>query len=79
MEPILIEIGPNGQSPTEDPHEGEEFGYVLSGKIILNIGDSKYKAKKGDSFYFKPTAIHHIKNNSRSTAKMIWISSPPNF
>jgi transcriptional regulator with XRE-family HTH domain len=79
MEPILISIGPNGQSDTEDPHEGEEFGYVISGKISLVIGDHEYRAKKGDSFYFKPSLVHSIRNPGTSAAKIIWVSSPPNF
>ena len=26
MEPILVELGPNGETIEDDPHEGEEFG-----------------------------------------------------
>ena len=33
MEPIMITLEPNGQYIEEEPHEGEEFGYVLSGSI----------------------------------------------
>ena len=39
MEPIMITIGPGGQYIEEEPHEGEEFGYVLSGSIFLHLGD----------------------------------------
>ena len=52
MEPILITLGPKGQYVEDEPHEGEEFGYVLSGSIILHLGRKKYKVKKGESFYF---------------------------
>ena len=31
MEPIMITLKPGGQYLEEDPHEGEEFGFVLSG------------------------------------------------
>jgi transcriptional regulator with XRE-family HTH domain len=79
MEPILLELYPGGQSNIETPHEGEEFGYVVTGRIVLMIGDCSYKAKKGDSFYFKPAADHYIKNAGTSTAKIIWVSSPPYF
>jgi len=30
MEPIMITIEPEGRYIEEEPHEGEEFGYVLS-------------------------------------------------
>ena len=36
MEPILLELEPKGESQVIDPHDGEEFGYVLSGHIVLN-------------------------------------------
>ena len=53
MEPIMITIKPGGQYIEEEPHEGEEFGYVLAGTIILHLGKKKYKVKKGESFYYK--------------------------
>ena len=43
LEPILVTI-PAGISGTpDDPHEGEEFGYVLSGNVTLVLGDKKYR------------------------------------
>ena len=33
MEPIIITLESGGQYKEEKPHEGEEFGYVLSGSI----------------------------------------------
>ena len=38
MEPILIEL-PRKQSMEIDPHEGQEFGYVIQGKIKLMNGN----------------------------------------
>ena len=37
MEPIIITLEPNGQYKEENPHEGEEFGYVLSWNYILTF------------------------------------------
>lgn len=79
MEPILIELGPNGRSKEDYPHEGEEFGYVLQGNIWLNIGPDKYKVKKGESFYYKANSNHYISNAGNSKANIIWISNPPSF
>ena len=79
MEPILIEIEPGGASEPDDPHDGEEFGYVLSGTIFLHLGNQKFKVKKGESFYFKPSLVHFISNESRYVAKVLWVSSPPSF
>ena len=35
MEPILIELDKQKQSMIIDPHEGQEFGYVVQGKIKI--------------------------------------------
>ena len=79
MEPIMITLEPNGQYVEEQPHEGEEFGFVLSGTIILHIGKKKFKVKKGESFYFKPKSNHYISNDGNTSAKVIWVSTPPSF
>lgn len=79
MEPIMITLEPGGQYIEEEPHEGEEFGYILSGIINLHLGDKKVKVKKGESFYFKPKANHYISNAGKTQSKVIWISTPPSF
>ncbi len=33
LEPILVRLQPGQTMPVDKPHEGEEFGYVLDGKI----------------------------------------------
>lgn len=53
MEPIMITIKPGGQYIEEEPHEGEEFGYVLAGTIILHLGKRNIKSKKGKAFIIK--------------------------
>ncbi|MBZ4663555.1 MAG: putative transcriptional regulator [Caloramator sp.] len=79
MEPIIITLDEGGSSEVDTPHDGEEFGYVLSGSITLFIGNKKYKLKKGECFYFKPNSNHYIKNNCKTKSQVLWISSPPTF
>ena len=79
MEPILMILDVNGASEMEDPHGGEEFGYVLSGSIHIHLGSRKYRAKKDESFYFKPALVHHISNAGKTEAKLLWVSTPPSF
>jgi len=79
MEPIIIELLPGGKSYVDDPHEGEEFGYVLSGSVILHIGERKHRVKKHESFYFKPNATHYIENTTTHNATVLWVSTPPSF
>ncbi len=79
MEPILMQIGPGGSSQEFPPHEGEEFGYVLSGSIVLKIGEKKLRVKTGCSFCIHPTAPHCVINTGKREAKLLWVSTPPSF
>ena len=38
MEPIRLTLSPGGSTYPDNPHEGEEFGYVLSGSVKLILG-----------------------------------------
>ena len=79
MEPILVEMAAGGETIEEDPHEGEEFGYVLSGTVKLVIGDKAVRVKKDESFYFLPTAAHRLVNAGKTPCKVLWVSTPPSF
>lgn len=79
MEPILITIEAGGSTVIDEPHEGEEFGYIIGGAINIYIGEEGFRAKKGDSFYFKPTKSHYISNSGKVKATILWVSSPPTF
>jgi uncharacterized cupin superfamily protein len=79
LEPILLTLAPGHATTVDDPHEGEEFGYVLSGFITLSIGGKRHKLKKGESFCFKADKPHFIENNSKLPAKVLWVSTPPSF
>ena len=79
MEPILVTIEPGGSTYPDNPHEGEEFGYVLSGSVTLIIGETRQKVKTGDSFCLHPSAPHHIENRGKRPVKLLWVSTPPSF
>ena len=79
MEPILVTIYPNGQTDNEYPHEGQEFGYVLEGELLLCIDNKKLKVKKGETFYYDSNKNHYLKNVKDKICRVIWVSSPPNF
>ena len=79
MEPILVELGPGGETPPQDPHEGEEFGYVLSGAVTILLGDQKARARKDESFCFTPSAPHQLVNQGKTIARFLWVATPPSF
>ena len=77
MEPIMLTLEAGGETYPDNPHEGEEFGYVMQGSISIHLGSKTYKAKKGESFYFIPDKKHYL--TSKSGAVILWVSSPPSF
>ncbi len=81
MEPILLEIEPGGKSEPVYPHSGEEFGYVVSGRIVLMREGSKkgFTVRKGENFYISGRDVHWLENNGSYPAAVLWISTPPTF
>ena len=79
MEPILVEMAAGGESDEHDPHEGEEFGYVLAGSVQIILGDRIVRARKDESFYFKPSEPHKLINPGKISCRFIWVSTPPTF
>ncbi|MGI6152931.1 MAG: helix-turn-helix domain-containing protein [Christensenellaceae bacterium] len=79
MEPILLTLKPGQQTDPDNPHQGEEFGYVLSGSVYLVLGKKKHRVKKGGTFYFKTNIVHHLENPGKKDAQVVWVSCPPMF
>lgn len=79
MEPILITVHPGAASVKDMPHEGEEFGWVKRGSIVLRLGKREFTAKEGDAFYYVCDKVHYIENRSAEDAEVIWVASPPTF
>ena len=79
MEPLLVVLQPKEALAEDKPHEGEEFGYVISGTIQLRLGENVYRVKAGESFYFSANKKHSIANTGAIRAKLIWVSTPPTF
>ena len=79
MEPVHMVLHGGARTDDDFPHEGEEFGFVLKGEIVLHLGKRQVKVKKGESFYFTAKAVHSIENKKDADAEFIWVSSPPSF
>jgi transcriptional regulator with XRE-family HTH domain len=79
LEPLLLTLRKGEATPKEKPHEGEEFGFVLRGRINLRFGREVLKLKKGECFYLSAEKEHWLHNNGAKEAVILWISSPPSF
>lgn len=58
-------------------HEGEEFVYVVKGKIEVKVGDHKNVLKKNDSLHFNSSIKHQMVNISKEKAEMIVVIYSP--
>ena len=61
MEPFLVRLQPlSGPSPTRSAHDGEEFLYVLSGKVTVCLGNLSDVLEEGDCIYYNSTIPHQV-------------------
>ncbi|MFA5449631.1 MAG: helix-turn-helix domain-containing protein [Clostridia bacterium] len=79
MEPIILVLPPESASDMRPPLEGEEFGYVLEGRIEVEAGDTKYTVRRGEAFYLDGGKEHRITNPTGKRARLIWVTTPSNF
>ncbi len=75
IDPKIVIIKPEGETPAEDYHEGEEFGYLIEGNVELWLDDIRFKLRNGDCFYYKADRKHQVRNISKSKkAILLWIT-----
>ena len=79
MDPALLELDVGERTPEEEPHGGEEFGFVLAGGVEVVLGGKPHRVKRGECFYFKATKRHCIANRRKKKSVVLWVSSPPYF
>jgi len=71
FEVLIGEMSPGCRNPTSS-HEGEEFGYILEGRIKLTIGEESYNLSPGDSYHLLSATPHVCKANDEEGAKVLW-------
>jgi transcriptional regulator with XRE-family HTH domain len=74
MEPFMIDIEPSAHSDYKlSSHEGEEFIYVLQGKIEINYGKEVYLLNEGDSIYLDSIVAHNVHSAANQKAKILGV------
>jgi transcriptional regulator with XRE-family HTH domain len=72
-----IDVG--GQSGEAVSHDGEETGFVLKGRIELDIDGITYLLSAGDAFCFASRLAHSYRNVGEEPASILWTCTPPTF
>lgn len=59
IEPLLVTVEPEeNKKMSLVTHEGQEFNYVLEGRVRVILGGKEIDMAKGDSLYFDPMIPH---------------------
>jgi transcriptional regulator with XRE-family HTH domain len=58
-------------------HLGEEFIYVLKGKIEVMVGENKNSLGLGQSIHFNSSIVHKLKNVGNTKAELIVVLYTP--
>jgi DNA-binding transcriptional MerR regulator/uncharacterized RmlC-like cupin family protein len=79
MEPHLFRVVPGAGSGDYYSHDGEEFLYLVRGRLAIWLGQEEYRLRAGDSFYFASQTPHRWYNPGRTETIILWINTPPTF
>ena len=58
-------------------HEGEEFVYVLAGRVEVTVGEHVNTLEQGDSLHFNSGIQHKLKSVSDETAELLVVLYSP--
>ena len=79
LEMLQSSFPPGAFSQQSYSHEGEEAGYVLSGRFELWVGERHFMLEAGDSFSFASSEPHRYGNPGKVNTVVIWVITPPTF
>ena len=76
-EPFILTIKP-GDPVGEFQHSGEEFIYMLEGRLEFHVGAEELVLKAGDSLYFDPQHVHKTRVLGKKPVRYLnlFIQSP---
>ena len=58
-------------------HEGREFGLILEGELLIELGFESYTLHQGDSIIFESTVPHRLINRSDQPMRAVWVVLSP--
>jgi quercetin dioxygenase-like cupin family protein len=75
MEPFLLTFDPHTEPGAPITHDGQEFVYVLDGKIELSYDGQTFQLNRGDSAYLDATRPHTFRGLGESLTHMMAVVS----
>ena len=77
---LLITYAPGGSSSSTAQlmrHPGTEYGYLISGELIVTLGFSEHKVVAGDAICFPSSTPHRYRNEGPEQAVGVWFVANP--
>ncbi len=79
MDPSYIRVPPGAGSEGFYSHMGEEFIYVISGHLLVELKDQgEFRLAPGDTLYFPSTTPHRWWAD-REPVEAVYVNTPPTF
>jgi transcriptional regulator with XRE-family HTH domain len=72
MDPLLVHLDSSRPQAAQVSHSGQEFNYVVEGRVRVTVGKAEYTLGEGDSIYFN-AALPHGQSAVDSGARFITI------
>jgi mannose-6-phosphate isomerase-like protein (cupin superfamily)/DNA-binding XRE family transcriptional regulator len=74
-EPFLVEANPDTENKplSINTHPGQEFDYVLEGRLLISVGGHEMEMGPGDSIYYDSNEPHGMKAMGGKRARFIAI------
>jgi transcriptional regulator with XRE-family HTH domain len=76
MEPFIVDIDPKAEQ-VKSSHEGEEFIYVMEGKLKLEYGMNSHELFAGDSVYYDSIVPHRVFAADENPVKILAVVYTP--
>lgn len=80
MLPLVAELAPSDRPAEFVQHEGEEYVYVLEGRICLEVeGHEPVVLEEGDGAYYRADRAHRLATIDSESASVFIVASPPHL
>ncbi|MBM9605266.1 cupin domain-containing protein [Desulfopila inferna] len=74
IEAVMIRIQPGKKLSTHFfAHKGEEFGYLLAGRLEMTIDQRSYEVNAGDTIFLNKNIPGQWYNRAETPAELLWI------
>lgn len=70
---VTVDPQPEGAPVSLNEHPGQEFDYLLEGRLLLRIGEQELMLQPGDSLYYDSTVPHGMQAMDDKPAKFLAI------